>query len=125
MCFAGSFCGTETYAAGSRGNGKASSVSVSAGKGKSARKKNAAKKNTGKKNTGKKKNAAKQSGQKMTQGQKNALAAATDYISVLPLSEQGLTSQLKHDGYTGSDVSFAEKNCGADRNAEAEEAAKG
>lgn len=49
-----------------------------------------------------------------TLGESNALRRAEDYLNLLPMSYKGLIDQLKFDGYTQSEATYAADNCGAD-----------
>lgn len=63
----------------------------------------------------------------MTSGQENALAAAENYIDIMPFSKAGLIRQLSSsagDGYSKADATFAANNVDADWNEEAVEAAQ-
>lgn len=54
-----------------------------------------------------------------TTGQRNALARAKQYLSVMPFSHSGLIKQLEHDGYTTDEATYGADNCGADWNEQA------
>ena len=49
-----------------------------------------------------------------TSGMKNALKAAENYLNYMPFSYTGLIDQLKYEGYTDSEATYAADNCGAD-----------
>lgn len=49
-----------------------------------------------------------------TMGEKNALAAAKQYLSVIPFSYSGLIEQLEYEGYAHSEAVYGADNCGAD-----------
>ena len=55
----------------------------------------------------------------MTLGEKNALAKANDYLSIMAFSHNGLIEQLEYEGYTTEEATFAADNCGADWNEQA------
>lgn len=55
--------------------------------------------------------------------QKNALAAAEQYLSISAFSRTGLIQQLKYDQYSEEDATYAADNCGADWNEQAANAA--
>lgn len=55
----------------------------------------------------------------LTMGQKNALAKAQSYLSVMPFSHSGLVDQLEFEGFSHEDSTFAADNCGADWNEQA------
>ena len=55
----------------------------------------------------------------MTLGEKNALAKANDYLSIMAFSHSGLIEQLEYEGYTTEEATFAADNCGADWNEQA------
>lgn len=52
-------------------------------------------------------------------GEKNALASAKLYISVMPFSKSGLIAQLEYEGYTTSEATYGATHCGADWNEQA------
>lgn len=54
-----------------------------------------------------------------TQGQKNALNAAKNYLSIMAFSYNGLIEQLEFEKYTHTDAVYAADHCGADWNAQA------
>lgn len=47
-------------------------------------------------------------------GQKNALRTAANYLGFTAFSYKGLIDQLKYEGYTSSEATYAADNCGAD-----------
>lgn len=49
-----------------------------------------------------------------TLGELNALRQAENYLDIMPFSYQGLIDQLKYEGYTSSEATYAADNCGAD-----------
>lgn len=49
-----------------------------------------------------------------TMGEKNALSAAESYISIMAFSYDGLIKQLKYEGYSESEATYAADHCGAD-----------
>lgn len=49
-----------------------------------------------------------------TTGEKNALATAKNYLSIMPFSHSGLKKQLLYEGYTEKEASYGADNCGAD-----------
>ncbi|MBE5055257.1 Ltp family lipoprotein [Pseudoflavonifractor sp. DSM 107456] len=55
----------------------------------------------------------------ITLGQKNALSSAKNYLSFTYFSASGLIDQLKFEGYTDTEASYAVANCGADWNEQA------
>ena len=55
----------------------------------------------------------------MTLGEKNALSKADDYFSIMAFSYSGLINQLKFDGFTESEATFAADNCAVDWNEQA------
>lgn len=62
-----------------------------------------------------------------TSGQRNALRAAKNYLSISPFSRQGLIEQLSSsagDGYSVADATYAADNVGANWNEQAAKAAK-
>lgn len=59
-----------------------------------------------------------------TAQEKNALATALMYLSVMPFSHDGLVEQLIFEGFSESEAAFAADNCGADWNEQAALAAK-
>lgn len=52
--------------------------------------------------------------QSVTSGQRNALAAAQNYLNFMPFSYIGLIEQLEFEGYTRAEATYAADNCGAD-----------
>lgn len=63
----------------------------------------------------------------LTSGQRNALRAAENYISLMGMSKAGLIQQLSSpagDGYSKADATYAANHVKVDWNAEAVEAAK-
>lgn len=52
-------------------------------------------------------------------GQKNALRAAKNYLSVMSFSRSGLIEQLEFEGYSTEEATFAVNNCGANWNEQA------
>ena len=50
----------------------------------------------------------------MTNGERNALQKAKDYLEIMPFSASGLQEQLEYEGYTSSEAKFAVDRCGAD-----------
>ena len=61
----------------------------------------------------------------LTNGQKNALSSAYDYISVMSFSYDGLIEQLEYEGFSTEDATYAADACGADWNEQAVASAKG
>ncbi len=59
-----------------------------------------------------------------TTGQKNAAAAAKNYIKIMAFSYNGLISQLEFEGYSAEDATYGVDCCGADWNEQAAKAAK-
>lgn len=59
-----------------------------------------------------------------TQGQKNALKAAKDYLSIMAFSYDGLIEQLEYEKYSHMEAVYAADNCGADWNEQAGKSAK-
>ena len=55
---------------------------------------------------------------------KNALRSAESYLSFSSFSYTGLIDQLKYEGYTQEEATYAADNCGADWNEQAVESAK-
>lgn len=55
----------------------------------------------------------------MTTGQKNALAKAKDYLSIMAFSRSGLIKQLEYEKFSTEDATFAADNCGANWNEQA------
>ena len=60
----------------------------------------------------------------VSSGMRNALQSAKDYLAVMPFSHSGLIEQLKFEGYTQSEATYAADNCGADWYDQAEESAR-
>lgn len=60
----------------------------------------------------------------VTMGEKNALAKAKDYLSIMPFSYSGLVEQLEFEGYTTSEAIYGADNCGADWNEQAAKKAR-
>ena len=54
-----------------------------------------------------------------TIGQKNARATAKDYLNYTAFSYSGLVEQLKYEGFTTEEATYAVDNCGADWNEQA------
>ncbi len=50
----------------------------------------------------------------VTQGQKNALSKARDYLNYSSFSYSGLIKQLEYEGFSTEEASYASDNCGAD-----------
>ena len=59
-----------------------------------------------------------------TMGEKNALASAKTYLSIMAFSYTGLIEQLEFEGYTAGEATYAADNCGADWNEQAALSAK-
>lgn len=59
-----------------------------------------------------------------TTGERNALRAAKEYLEVMAFSRNGLIEQLKYEGYSFSDATYAVDNCGANWNTQAAKCAK-
>lgn len=55
----------------------------------------------------------------ITLGQKNALRKANDYLDLMAFSYSGLIDQLKYEGFTTEEATYAVDNCGADWNEQA------
>lgn len=55
----------------------------------------------------------------VTSGMRNALKAAKNYLDFMPFSYSGLIEQLKYEGYTTSEATYAVDHCGADWYAQA------
>lgn len=64
------------------------------------------------------------SGSNITIGKKNALKKADSYLSILNFSYQGLIEQLKYEGFTSQEATYAVDNCGANWNEQAVKKAK-
>lgn len=62
--------------------------------------------------------------QTLTMGQKNVLAAADDYLSIMSFSRSGLIEQLEYEGYTTDEATYAADNCNADWNEQATKSAQ-
>ena len=62
--------------------------------------------------------------QNTTMGEKNALAQAKKYLNYTAFSRSGLIEQLKYEGYSQSEATYAVNNCGADWNEQAARKAK-
>ncbi len=60
----------------------------------------------------------------MTSGQENALNKAKDYLDYDSFSLKGLIKQLKYEGYSTADATFAAKRVGADWDVQAAKKAK-
>ena len=54
-----------------------------------------------------------------TRGEENALKKAEQYLDYTAFSYTGLIEQLKYEGFTESEATFAAENCGADWNEQA------
>lgn len=59
-----------------------------------------------------------------TEGEANALDTAHQYLSVLPFSHSKLIEQLKYEGFTDTEATYAADNCGANWNEQAKRAAQ-
>ena len=59
-----------------------------------------------------------------TTGEKMALASAKNYLSIKAFSREGLIEQLKFEGYSTDEATYAVDNCGADWKEQAAKAAK-
>ena len=59
-----------------------------------------------------------------TLGKKNALKSAKSYLRSMSFSYNGLIKQLKYEGYTDEECTYAVDNCGADWNEQASKCAK-
>jgi hypothetical protein len=59
-----------------------------------------------------------------TGGQRNALAAAQNYLDTMPFLKSGLIKQLKFEHYSSADASWAAAHVHVSWNAEAVQAAK-
>ncbi len=55
----------------------------------------------------------------LTMGQKNALSKAEDYLGYTAFSYSGLIEQLKFEGFSDEEATYAVDNCGADWNEQA------
>lgn len=60
----------------------------------------------------------------VTNGQKNALKSAKNYLNFTAFSKYGLVKQLEYDKYEEADCMYAVENCGANWNEEAMKSAK-
>ena len=60
----------------------------------------------------------------VTSGMKNALKSAQDYLSFTAFSYSGLIDQLKYEGYSLAEATYAADHCGADWNEQAYQSAK-
>lgn len=60
----------------------------------------------------------------LTTGQVNASNSARDYLNVMAFSYTGLIEQLKYEGYSEEDATYAADNCGADWNEQAAQKAQ-
>lgn len=60
----------------------------------------------------------------VTNGMRNALKSAKNYLSIMPFSYSGLIGQLEYDQYTHEEAVYAADNCGADWNEQAAKKAK-
>lgn len=56
-------------------------------------------------------------------GEQNALRSAHNYLNVQAFSHKGLIKQLKYEGYTDAEATYAADNCGADWEKQAARAA--
>ncbi len=54
-----------------------------------------------------------------TMGESNALSKAYDYLDLMAFSYIGLIEQLKYEGYSTDEATYAVDNCGADWNTQA------
>ena len=61
---------------------------------------------------------------KETLSQKNAVKAAENYIKIMPFSREGLIKQLKYEGYSTSDATYAVDKLKIDYNKQALKAAE-
>lgn len=79
------------------------------------------KKENDKKDTSKDENdaPAQEPSETYTLGQKNAMRKANDYLNYSAFSYTGLIEQLKYEGYSVEDATFAVDRCGADWNQQA------
>lgn len=50
----------------------------------------------------------------VTSGMRNALKSAKNYLDFMPFSYSGLVEQLKYEGYTSAEATYAVDHCGAD-----------
>lgn len=62
--------------------------------------------------------------QNATKGEKNALASAHSYLNAMAFSYTGLINQLKYEGYSSTEATFAADYCGANWNEQAAKCAK-
>lgn len=60
----------------------------------------------------------------ISMGQKNALGKAASYLDFTAFSYSGLIEQLKYEGFSDEDATYAVDNCGADWNEQASKKAK-
>lgn len=60
----------------------------------------------------------------ITQGQKNALSKAKDYIKISAFSRDGLIKQLEYEKFSNSDAIYGADNCGTNWNEQALRKAK-
>ena len=60
----------------------------------------------------------------VTTGERNALASAQTYLSVMNFSYQGIIDMLEYEGYSETECKYAADNCGADWNGMAANEAK-
>lgn len=60
----------------------------------------------------------------VTLGQKNALSAAKQYLSIMPFSRSGLIDQLEFEGYSTEEATYGADHCNADWNEQAAKTAK-
>ena len=58
-------------------------------------------------------------GTSITQGKKNALKMAGDYLNLKGFSYSKLIEQLEYEGFTPAEAKYAANNCGADWNEQA------
>lgn len=65
-----------------------------------------------------------EAGENATLGERNALQAAQNYLSLMPFPYTGLIKQLEFEKYTTEEATYAADNCGADWYSEAEKAAE-
>ena len=59
-----------------------------------------------------------------TSGQRNALKSAKSYLNAMPFSYSGLVKQLKYEGYSDEEATYAADHCGADWDEQAERMAQ-
>jgi hypothetical protein len=62
--------------------------------------------------------------QAATLGQKNALAKAKSYLSIMAFSKSGLIKQLKYEGFTAKEAKYGAAHCGANWKKQAVKKAK-